>query len=445
MIRKIFNIFLVLAMASTLYAVADMAFVSAYDAHPDEKDHVSAGQYYMRFWDPPAVDDARIRNTFSNYGASYLSQMDVVYFFAGKFARLVEPLVGRDYLGLRLFNVALLAGLMLLAWRTPARLRILFLPLFVSPQIWYIFSYFNGDALPLALGFACAALLARVLTEQTKPQRLRLILLGLLLGLLATSKQNYYVFLVFFACSWLAALVPASRKGQRVWMLRQAVLVFLIAGIVFGARFGSNLWATRTQYPGARAHVAEQMADEEHKPSSQADGTAYWGLAMRSRGITWTEMFTGEWKWHVFTYRSAFGKYGPMTIESPSWFYTAIGWLFAAFVLILFAGLLRRQACEPPCGSGEGGDDGRGGRSQAALFALFSALTVFQSFWHSWNSDFQSQGRYLFPILAMMACALIYSPTNPPKFRRMLWGGGILLWGVSMWSFVAVGLAQIAR
>jgi len=443
----------------------------------------------MQYWDPPSVGDPRIKDTFSNYGVSYLNQMDVVYFFAGKFARLVRPLVGQDCLALRLFNVALLAGLMLWAWRMPARLRILFLPLCISPQIWYIFSYFNGDAFPLALSFAVTALLALIWTEPDKPQRGRLILLGVLLGFLATSKQNYYVFLVFFACFWLAAQRWTLRRGL---LLRQAGLAFLVAAIVFGARFGSYQWAMRHERPAAEARVAEKMAAEEFKPSSQTNGTAYWGLQMRAHGVTWEQMFTGEWKWHIFTFRSAFGKYGPMNIEPPLIFYIFIGRVFAVFVFVLFAGLLWRQAaqalsqiddkprktgfvkarplsalygasklrlrlaagcrqrrkdrlCQQPKAAQAPPYYGRSAWSEAALLAVFMFLTVFQSFWHSWTADFQSQGRYLFPILAMMACALIRYPTVPARFRRALWWCGLGLWGLSMWSFVAVGLARIAR
>jgi len=149
-------------------------------------------------------------------------------------------------------------------------------------------------------------------------------------------------------------------------------------------------------------------------------------------------MFTGEWKWHIFTFRSAFGKYGPMNIEPPLIFYSIIGRVVAVFAVVLFAGLLRRRTPAPPCGDGGAG-------LEAALLAVFLFLTVFQSFWHSWTADFQPQGRYLFPILAMTACALIRYPTVPARFRHALWWSGLGLWGLSMWSFVAVGLARIAR
>lgn len=421
--------------AATLAAVAVMAFSSAYKAHPDEKDHVGAGQYYMQYWDPPKVGDPRAMGAYSNYGVSYLNQLDAVYFIAGKFARLVKPLAGPDYLCLRLFNVALFALLAFLGWRLRGRNRVVFLPLFISPQAWYVFSYFNGDALPLALTFVVAFLLARILEDAgSAPPRLacpglgRLLGLGLTLGLLAISKQNYYVFLVFFLCLWL---VMAWFGGtERPVSLRPAVLALSLAVAVFAVRYGANVWIERHQAPDVADKVAERIAPQEFKPSVLEKGGGFWGARMRSKGVTLVQMFTGEWKWHIFTFRSAFGKYGAMDIEAPLIFYRYIGWMLDAFAAVLFIALLR---------------GGREARAGAGLLALFVFLTVFQSLWHSWTNDFQAQGRYLFPILGMAACALARFEDRLGRLGPALWAVGIGMWGMSMWSFVAVGLAKIPR
>ena len=450
--RRICDLILALVMAATLAAVLSMAFRSAYMAHPDEKDHVGAGQYYMQYWDPPQVGDERARAAYSNYGVSYLDQLDAVYFLAGKFACLAKPFVGQDYLALRLFNVTLLAGLMVLAWRLPPRLRICFLPLFISAQPWYVFSYFNADALPLALSLVAAVLLARSFDccaprdaaadgQETSPSRsvgarpVRVrfggtFWLGLTLGLLAISKQNYYVFLVYFACQWLTqAWLDAGGPG-RAALVRRAGLAFALASAIFLVRYGAHVLIGMRQPPDAVAKVAEQLASDEFKPSKQADGKGFWGMNMRAHGVTFIQMFTGEWKWHVFTFRSSFGKYGVMDIEPPLIFYRYIGWMFEAFLAVMLAALAL---------------NGPAGRMSAWLLVLFAALTVLQSVWHSWTADFQAQGRYLFPILAMMACVLPRCRKTPGFYRQALWIVGMGMWGMSLWSFVTVGLARIPR
>lgn len=435
-----------LTLAATLWCVASMAFTSAYKAHPDEKDHVGAGQYYMEYWDPPQPGDERARGAYSNYGVSYLHQLDAVYFFAGKFARVVKPLAGEDYLALRLFNVGMFALLMTLCWRIPARYRVGVLPLFISPQGWYVFSYFNGDALPLALSFITVYLLAGLLRDDSagQPEQValagqtrRLLLLGATLGMLSISKQNYYVYLAYFGAFWgLSVWQSRQRPVLPLPNLRQAGLALALAAAIFGVRYGVHAWVVRDQAPDVVAKVAEQFAAEEFKPSKQEKGEGFWGSRMRSKGVTLVEMFTGEWKWHVFTFRSAFGKYGGMEIEAPLIFYRYIGWAFWAFMALLAVNM---AVC------------GRQAREAWGLWLVFSLLTVGQSLWHSWTADFQAQGRYLFPILAMTACLMTrfcsVEPANltVSRLRLGLWCLGLTLWGMSLWSFVAVGLARIPR
>ena len=88
---------------------------------------------------------------------------------------------------------------------------------------------------------------------------------------------------------------------------------------------------------------------------------------------------------------------------------------------------------------------GRGGLSALVVFVLFAGLTVFQSTWHSWVNDFQAQGRYLFPIGAMAGLVLA---RFAPAANRTLPVTGVLagaMYALSLYSFVWVGLARIAR
>ncbi|MFZ5426845.1 MAG: DUF2142 domain-containing protein [Thermodesulfobacteriota bacterium] len=423
-----------LVMAATAWAVFSMALTSAFNAHPDEKDHVGAGRYYMQYWDPPAVGDERARGAYSNYGVSYLNQLDSVYFFAGKFARLVKPLAGEDHLALRLFNVALFMWLMWLCWRLKGARRLAFLPLFLTPQAWYVFCYFNGDAMPLALSFAVVFLVSGLveLGEAARPEpgRAERLMwgLGLSLGLLLVSKQNYYVFVAYLLAFWGLAAFQGG-VFPRIPLGRLA-LALALAAAVFGARYGVNAWAVRHQPPDVVAKVAEKMAAPEFKPSAAEKGEGFWGSRMRSRGVTLTEMFTGEWKWHVFTLRSALGKYGAMDIEAPLLFYRWFGRAGALFLLLVGIPLAMR------------GWDARAG---LCLWLAFAVLTVGQSLWHSWNNDFQAQGRYLFPILAMTGCLLARFRNCLGRFEAPAWAVGALLWGMSLWSFAAVGLARIPK
>ena len=313
------NILLGLVAAGILAAMSAMALTSRLNVHPDELDHVNAGRYFMQYWDFPAMDDPRLAQTFSNYGVTYLQQLDIVYFFAGKFAAAVLPLVGQDYIALRFFNIFLFAVLMGLFLRLPDNRKIAFLPLFITPQIWYVFSYFNGDAFPMFLTFGMVYCIARLdlpipdlPCAWRSPATRRLLGTGVLLGLVCISKQNYYVFaaftLAFFGvCGLSAGNLKAAAKN--------ACVVFALAAILFGLRSGYNVYLNRTVRPDTPTCNAEKYAQNDYKPSAQQTGNQFWGLRMRDQGLTYPQLFT-IWTWHIWSFRTSFGVYDFMASYS---------------------------------------------------------------------------------------------------------------------------------
>jgi len=214
---------------------ASMAFSSAFDAHPDEIDHARAADYYRTNWLPPKFGDPAAVPSYSKYGVSYLHDRDVVYLLAGKWSTIIAPLVGDIHLAYRLFNLALLATIVIAFVRVPEA-RPLIVPLALSAQVWYVFSYFNGDAFALAVALFCAyQISARASAFNAAPDasaRLRwlkgVIALGFGFGLLLLVKRNYYVFIAF-----LLAYVVLREIGLRASL---AVAFGTLGGICWHLR-----------------------------------------------------------------------------------------------------------------------------------------------------------------------------------------------------------------
>ena len=86
---------------------------------------------------------------------------------------------------------------------------------------------------------------------------------------------------------------------------------------------------------------------------------------------------------------------------------------------------------------------GRGGISALLVFLVFGGLTIFQSTWHSWNNDFQAQGRYLFPIGAMAGMMLARFAPAAGRTLPVTLPLALAMCAMSVYSFVCVGLAHI--
>ena len=147
-------------MSMVLILITAMAIISKRNSHPDEYVHLAAASYYQDNWLPPDIEAKDIEDTYSVYGMSRLNNGEIYYLMSGKAANFFQALNIEKLLSLRLFNV-LLFSLIVLYTVYSAAARAVALPFLISPQIWYIFSYCNSDALALFICFIAGCELVR--------------------------------------------------------------------------------------------------------------------------------------------------------------------------------------------------------------------------------------------------------------------------------------------
>lgn len=427
-----------------------MAVTSGYNHHPDEANHLSAAVYYRDHFLPPEIGDPAVRDSYSAWGVSYLNYHWAEYFIAGKFAFLVSPLVQDARLGARLFNVfllAVLAAFFIYRFRSDRELFIIPCFLLITPQVWYVFSYCNNDAFALFVSVLAAYQIAfsrslfRKFLDSRKLAAAPLggITLGLLAGLLLVCKPNHWVFLLF-AAAWLLLNFPVDRST-----LQKYGVVTLVALSVFAFRVGLDLsvngetnfaGASYINYffnglesrPGKLLAYQEEIAEPNFKPST-LESERYSSrpdINMRAKGVPASALLS-EWRWHVLSFESFTGVYGYMNIFGPNWYYRAMFILYSLLVLYVITAVAISKD--------------RNWVKQVALTAAASAISIILSFYLSWSYAFQAQGRYLFPIIPMVAL-LVYS--NRRHLDGRLMNGLIAVsFVLSVWSFVFVGLARI--
>jgi hypothetical protein len=409
-----------------------MALVSDFNTHPDEKLHYAAAEYHFDRWLPPRLDAPEARFTFiaSPWGVSYLSRLDIVYLLAGKFTRWIDPLVGKSYLTLRLFNVGLL--FMLAGIAVFCRANAYFLILLVTPQLWYVFSYFNGDAFPLLLSLVLGYLLS---TEDSPTQRFLFspnpqrvfsggLLAGLLLGMLAVSKRNYLITLLYLLVfmAWQLRCAGGEQRGR---LVRRYAVILLVGSAVFTVRLAYDLVVNGPDKNTKIRALAERYAQPMLKPSAIEREGSYDGYRLKRKGVSYEDLFSKR-RWHETTFESFFGVYGYMQTFAEKPYYRMM-WLLSLATLLygVWVWCFNLDATE---------------RVFGLITFLFIPGAVLAASLFSWTYAFQPQGRYLFPVVPIIAMWLNRNGERlSPLVVATIVGAFFLL---SLYSFFIIGIGS---
>lgn len=430
-------------LGSVLALVLAMAMVSTPHGNPDELGHVKCADYYVNAWLPPAVDSPAALKTISGYGVSYLFGMEIVYLLAGKAAVLFSYVIRDFYLMLRMFNFLLFTFLIMMAIRRTQNPLLFVLGLVATPQVWYIFSYFNGDAFPLfvALFIAAQVMYSDSLSGQylSSPTLWRHmsggVLLGILVGIMLLSKMNYYVYLAFIALVVLFRLfVESGLRTTDRWFLQSKKVLFIavIALSVYLPYFTYDQYINDFQKDKKIGEVVEKHALPMFKASTVKNNPSesYRGLALRDKGIKFRELFL-EWdEWQLMSFKSLFGVYGYMNLYSKSYHFKTLFVLLAGgFLFIVFYLAYHSLPF----------------KDTLVLFMvlLFSSLAIGQSMYFSWTADYEPQGRYLFPLIPMVLVGLTRLPDILQ--RRFVPCFNVCLFLLSLYSFTFTALLYIPK
>ncbi|MCI5143718.1 MAG: hypothetical protein D3909_18730, partial [Candidatus Electrothrix sp. ATG1] len=299
--RSFFNnsYFIPLLGAIALGLIVTMALISDFNTHPDEYVHVTAGKYFSDHTLPPKVGDPTITETYSVYGVSRLHSGEIIYLLAGKYLRLMQPLYLEPFFLLRLLNVLLFGTLVFWAFNKKD-FRFFLLPFLLSPQIWYIFSYFNSDAFATFIGLLAAyqlagkksALTSLAFSEQTQHTWIKIIGVGLLLGTLLLLKKNFYFLYLFFFLYffWKVWVLRPSWSRKKIFSL---TTVLLIGCSVFAGVRLTDAWVNDFNKNDLMFKARQQFAEELFNPDTPIEKRhAY--LEMRQRGTTLKNFFAAD-------------------------------------------------------------------------------------------------------------------------------------------------------
>lgn len=116
--------------------------------------------------------------------------------------------------------------------------------------------------------------------------------------------------------------------------------------------------------------------------------------------------------------------YGHMVIGAPSIFYAAVFLLITIFACLLsFKFLFSMNKAD---------------RILALIVTGFIFLAVFASNFHSWTYDYQPQGRYLFPVVGIIAIGVNHLAKYFSQRYIVAFIGAFYL--LSVYSFTCIGI-----
>jgi len=425
--------FVIPAGLVVLVLIFVMASLSNYNQHPDEGVHVTAAQYFVDHNVPPEIGDPAVAHTYSRYGYSRLNLGEISYFFAGKFAKLLQPLHIADYRVFRYFNVTLFAFLLLFAvYKKPFRL--ILLPLLLSPQIWYIFSYFNSEGFAMVVILLIAYQMVvpdstwnRFLaTDGTSYSWWKLPGIVVLLGLLLLLKPNFYFFGIYIFFYFVWRLLHKKTEFSKPVLIRVALVALAGISVFVGIRVvDSSIHDFKKSERIMEAR--EKYADEIFKPSTPLDKKfAY--LQMKERGVTLDTILHGH-NWSEKIFRTSFGEYGYTSVAASYGYYNLVHYLALIVLLVISFFTIKNGGWE--------------GLSLLSITAGSAILLMIAALYQAWAVDFQAQGRYLLPIVGMFSMFAYHMREKLGNLPCVFVLSSLFM--VSLYSFIFVALAGISK
>ena len=396
----------------------NIAFTSAYGGtvHPDEMQTRAAVDYYRTNWIQPDVRSDFVATTVSGYGMTRMSEINLYYLFAGKFANMCGFTMSFRALGMLM--IVILGCFVLKNIKKERYLAILF---FATPQLWYLFCYATSDAYDyLFTVFAAYEILAKdsalnkILRKPFKGNHIPVYLgAGFIFANLLMAKKTFYVVLATIFMLLLYRLIFADKKDRKQLFVKYMALLAVAFAVVL-VRYFPDFGYYGLNKSAVVKEVIEATALPEYKPSTPAIEQAKSTLLFE-KGVTLKEFFV-DWNFNEELFKNYFGYYGIYSLEAESWYYALMTGLYVA--LFVTVGILVHRNIQKQKAAGSSVL-----RERLTYWTMWSMILLMylMTIYNAYFVDFQPQGRYLFPALPALACQIgLYQEVENHKLVRTL-------------------------
>ena len=189
------------------------------------------------------------------------------------------------------------------------------LPVLISPQVWYVFSYFNSDAFALFISLlACYVLVNpqsifhKYIDNGLEPKDWAyLFISAALFACLLLTKKNFYFFILFLFLYFIWAVIFKVFKIDRAAFIRTGFVVITGIGL-FLTYWGADYLVNNFDRQQKLEMAQEKYAREEFKPNTLIE-QKHSSLSMKDRGVSLREIVVNK-RCLQTIFNSSFGKYG---------------------------------------------------------------------------------------------------------------------------------------
>lgn len=385
------NLFLIGLTLFSLFLYSIWAVVIPFNQAPDEFQRYDVADFIFKYHTLPVAGDNRLN--YGVYGVTYAVFPYLTYIIGAIFMIFFDSIfdINNLYLVHRLVSVLSGAISVCLVYKICEEMnfernfnRFVSCLFAVIPGYSFVNSYVNQDSFSISVNLLIIYIWLRCLKSNWSSKNIFLLGIGLSLCLL--TYMNGYVIIPVTMLLLLRAYFSFPRKE----FIKKIALLVIPIVIISGWWFVRSYVLYDGDVIGMKQNnmLSEQLAIEELKPSNRQ--------TMDKQGVSMTEMIF-DYQWFSSTYKSFWGTFGYMDKWMDEKYYTTISVIH--FISLIGCFFIIGRTLKKVFKKEKKIVDFLRDSTVHLLLLVLIFLSIALSLYYSYFSDFQPQGRYIYPAI----------------------------------------------
>lgn len=292
------------------------------------------------------------------------------------------------------------------------------------PQFAFLTSYINNDCFAVLGSMIICYCWIKGIYGGWKVKHCILLGIGISINLL--SYYNSYGWIALSLIVFFVSFAFGKNKGRKNKAFIYALVVAAVALLIAGFFIIRNIYIYNGDVFGLKSlkESAEMYAIDELKPSLHSTG--------KLEGRPFVSMLHDR-AWIKASLLSFIGNFSYMMFMCPNFVYSIYIAIFVlGFVFFIVDHMMNVKTADKETKKTEW-------LFRVAIFVAF-LIPIFLSMYYSWGTDYQAQGRYLYPMLPALC---IFVLCGFERIGKIVGNGGLLLKRIGSITLLLLSIAAI--